>query len=384
MRVANIDADVIGAAPALGDGGPVGGLLELAVILPTLNEADNVRNMIERLDRVLQGIVWEAVFVDDSSADGTAALLRQIGRADRRIRVVERYGRRGLASAVIEGMMATAAPVLIVMDADLQHDEAVLPQLFEAVASEGYDMAVGTRYTEGGSTGDWDAKRERISRVATVMARLAMKTTVSDPMSGLFAIKREVLIDALPRLSNIGFKILLDLLASTSAPLRVKEVSYTFRNRVAGESKLDSRVLQEYLVLLLEKLFGRFIPVRFLMFAAVGTLGLCIHLLVLGTSLRLAADFRLAQALAVGVAMTFNYWLNNSLTYRDMRLKGAAFVRGLFTFYLVCLLGAIGNVGVGELVYDLHYTWWLAGIAGAIVGVVWNYAASSVFTWRRK
>jgi dolichol-phosphate mannosyltransferase len=270
------------------------------------------------------------------------------------------------------------------MDADLQHDEAVLPQLFQAVASGDYDMAVGTRYTGDGSTGDWDASRERMSQFATKLAKLAMKTRVSDPMSGLFAIRREVLMDALPRLSNIGFKILLDLLASTSAPIRVKEVPYTFRNRVAGESKLDSRVLQEYVVLLLEKMFGHIVPVRFLMFAAVGTLGFGVHLLTLGAGLKLSAGFMAAQAIAVGVAMTFNYWLNNNLTYRDMRLRGWRFFRGLASFYLVCLLGAIGNVGVGTLVYNMHYRWWLAGVAGAAVGVVWNYAASSVFTWRRK
>jgi dolichol-phosphate mannosyltransferase len=359
--------------------------LELAVILPTLNEAGNIKAVIERLEAVLSGIGWEAVFVDDNSSDGTADLLREIGRTDRRIRVVQRVGRRGLASAVVEGMLATAAPALVVMDADLQHDEAVLPELFDAVTRQGYDMAVGTRYVAGGSTGGWDSSRERASRFATRLAALAMKTNVSDPMSGLFAIRREVLVDALPRLSNVGFKILLDLLASTSGPIKVKEVPYTFRNRLAGESKLDARVLQEYLVLLLEKLFGRFLPVRFLMFAAVGAVGLIVHLAVLGLALRIfGVDFRAAQAVAVLAAMTFNYAVNNSLTYRDMRLKGTAFFRGLATFYAVCLVGAIGNIGVGELVYSLHYQWWLAGVAGAVVGVVWNYAASSVFTWRRK
>jgi dolichol-phosphate mannosyltransferase len=359
--------------------------LELAVILPTLNEAANVRPTIARLHATLAGIEWEAVFVDDNSADGTADLLREIGREDRRIRVVQRVGRRGLASAVVEGMLATAAPVLAVMDADLQHDETVLPKMYAAVANDGFELVVGTRYVEGGSTGEWEQSRERISRFATRLASLVMKTPVSDPMSGLFAIRREVLMDALPRLSNVGFKILLDILASVSRPLKVEEVPYTFRNRVAGESKLDSRVLQEYLVLLLEKLFGRFLPVRFLMFATVGAFGLLVHLAVLGLALTLLDDdFRTAQAIAVLAAMTFNYAVNNSLTYRDMRLKGFAFVRGLFTFYFVCLVGAIGNIGVGELVYSLDYQWWLAGIAGAIVGVVWNYAASSVFTWRRK
>lgn len=361
------------------------GPLELAIIIPTLNEAQNVRPLLDRIEAALTGVVWEAIFVDDNSSDGTSDLVREIGRVDRRVRVLQRVGRRGLSSAVIEGMLATPAPVLAVIDADLQHDESILPQLFQAIAREGHDVAVGTRYTEGGSTGDWDRSRERISRIATRLSELVMKTRVSDPMSGFFAIRRDVLMDALPRLSNVGFKILLDLLASSSAPLKVKEVPYTFRNRLAGESKLDNRVAQEFLILLLEKLFGRFIPVRFLLFAFVGSLGLLVHLGVLGIMVSLAgSNFRDGQALAVFTAMTFNFLLNNSLTYRDQRLRGAAFIKGLLTFYAVCLIGAIGNIGVGEMIYDLDQRWWLGGLAGAVVGVVWNYAVSSVFTWRRK
>lgn len=359
--------------------------LELAIIIPTLNEAQNVRPLLDRIEAALTGVVWEAIFVDDNSSDGTSDLVREIGRIDRRVRVLQRVGRRGLSSAVIEGMLATPAPVLAVIDADLQHDESILPQLFRAIANEGHDVAVGTRYTEGGSTGDWDRSRERISRIATRLSELVMKTRVSDPMSGFFAIRRDVLMDALPRLSNVGFKILLDLLASASGTLKVKEVPYTFRNRLAGESKLDNRVAQEFLILLLEKLFGRFIPVRFLLFAFVGSLGLLVHLGVLGIMVSLAgSNFRDGQALAVFTAMTFNFLLNNSLTYRDQRLRGTAFFKGLLTFYAVCLIGAIGNIGVGEMIYDLDQRWWLGGLAGAVVGVVWNYAVSSVFTWRRK
>lgn len=361
------------------------GPLELAIIIPTLNESQNVRPLLDRIEAALTGVVWEAIFVDDNSSDGTSDLVREIGRVDRRVRVLQRVGRRGLSSAVIEGMLATPAPVLAVIDADLQHDESILPQLFHAIARDGHDVAVGTRYTEGGSTGDWDRSRERISRIATRLSELVMKTRVSDPMSGFFAIRRDVLMDALPRLSNVGFKILLDLLASSSAPLKVKEVPYTFRNRLAGESKLDNRVAQEFLILLLEKLFGRFIPVRFLLFAFVGSLGLLVHLGVLGIMVSLAgSNFRDGQALAVFTAMTFNFILNNSLTYRDQRLRGTAFFKGLLTFYAVCLIGAIGNIGVGEMIYDLDQRWWLGGLAGAVVGVVWNYAVSSVFTWRRK
>lgn len=359
--------------------------IALAVIVPTLNEVDNLQPLIQLLDEALTGIVWEAIFVDDNSSDGTADRLREIGQHDRRIRVIQRVGRRGLSSAVIEGMLATSAPTLAVIDADLQHDETILPLMHKAITADGYDLAIGTRYMEGGSTGEWDASRKRISRIATQLSSIVMKTPANDPMSGFFAVRRDVLMDALPRMSNVGFKILLDLLASTSAPLKVKEVPYTFRTRVAGESKLDNRVAQEFFILLLEKLIGRYVPVRFLMFAFVGSLGLLVHLTVLGITVALmGGGFRMGQALAVFTAMTFNFILNNSLTYRDQKLVGRAFARGLLSFYAVCLIGALGNIGVGEMIYNLDQRWWLGGIAGALVGVVWNYAVSSVFTWKKR
>lgn len=359
--------------------------LQLAIVIPTLNEAANIQPLLERMGKALAGIRWEAVFVDDDSVDGTADLIRHIGIHDQRVRVVQRIGRRGLSSAVVEGMLATAAPVLAVMDADLQHDETLLPRLFSAIAGDGCDLAVGSRYAEGGSLDGLDARREQISRLGTWLAALVMKTPLSDPMSGFFAIRREVFVDALPRLSNIGFKILVDLVASSARPLAVREIPYRFGPRFAGESKLDNRVAQEFLILFLEKLFRGHMPVRFLLFSFVGSLGLLVHLGVLGLLVGIAGQpFRMGQTLAVFIAMTFNYALNNALTYRDIRLKGTAFFRGLITFYAICLIGAVGNIGVGELIYNIDQRWVLGGLAGAAVGVVWNYAVSSVFTWRRK
>jgi dolichol-phosphate mannosyltransferase len=359
--------------------------LELAVIVPTFNEARNVRALVDKLRAVLGDIGWEIVFVDDNSPDGTSDVVRELGRADRAVRVVQRVGRRGLSSAVVEGMLATSAPVLAVMDGDLQHDEAVLPEMFRKVAAGECDVAIGTRYSEGGSTGDWSADREAKSRLATRLARLVLKTDIADPMSGFFVVDRRTFEAALPRLSNVGFKILMDLVASLPSPPRVAETPYTFRERVEGESKLDAKVMQEFAVLLLDKMFGGFLPVRFLMFAFVGALGLAVHLTVLGTAFRIAQlSFQLSQSVAVVTAMTFNYVLNNSLTYRDMRLKGWGFLRGLLTFYLVCGVGAVGNVGVATLIYKWGNFWWLAGVAGAAVGVVWNFSTSAAFTWKRK
>lgn len=356
--------------------------LELAVIIPVMNEAANVAPLIARLDAVLAGIGWEAIFVDDHSPDGTADAVRTIARTDRRIRIVERIGRRGLSSAVVEGMLASAAPVLAVIDGDMQHDEGLLPALF-ACCNGGTDIAIGSRYVAGGGVGSWDESRASASRFATRAANAVLPVTVGDPMSGFFAIRRDAFEAALPHLSGSGFKILLDLIISSPRAPTVVELPYVFRERTAGESKLDLMVVAEYAQLLADKTVGRIVPVRLLMFLAVGLLGLGVHLSVLGGSLAGGVDFAVAQGVAVFTAMTFNFALNNVFTYRDRRLRGWRFVTGLLSFYAVCLVGAAANIGVGSWVHDLDNSWWVAGAAGALVGAVWNYAASSFVTWRK-
>jgi dolichol-phosphate mannosyltransferase len=361
---------------------PFGTPLELAVIIPVMNEATNVAPLVARLDAALAGIGWEAIFVDDHSPDGTADAVRAIARQDRRIRVVERIGRRGLSSAVIEGMLASAAPVLAVIDGDMQHDEGLLPALFATVAG-GSDIAIGSRYVAGGGVGQWDEGRASASLVATRVANAVLPVAVNDPMSGFFAIRRKAFEAALPHLSGSGFKILLDLIISSPVAPAIVELPYVFREREHGESKLDLMVVAEYAQLLADKTIGRIVPVRLLMFLAVGMLGLGVHLAILGSALSSGVDFAIAQGTAVFTAMTFNFALNNIFTYRDRRLRGLRFVTGLLSFYAVCLVGAAANIGVGAWVHDLHNAWWVAGAAGALVGAVWNYAASSFVTWRR-
>ena len=359
--------------------------LELSVVVPTLNEVGNIEPLLSRLNVALAGIEWEAIFVDDGSTDGTPELLTNLAQGNRRVRMVRRIGRRGLSSAVVEGALASTTPIIAVIDADLQHDEAILPELYRAIADGGQELAIGTRYAANGSTGEWAADRLKISRFATALASPIMKTRMTDPMSGFFAVRREVLLEAAPKLSTVGYKILLDLVASHPRPLKLAEVGYTFGARQHGESKLDEMVALEYVELLLDKSIGRFVPVKLVQFGAIGMLGVGVHLALLYLVLNMAgAPFATAQAAAVIGAMTFNFALNNRFTYRDRQLKGWAWIGGLFSFYLVCSLGAVANVGIGSLVYEQLHGWWIAGIAGAIVGSVWNYVASGWLTWARR
>ena len=357
--------------------------LALDIIIPTFNESANVRPLLDKLSRALVGINWEAVFVDDNSPDGTADLVRQIGLTNRNVRVVHRIGRRGLSSAVIEGMLATSAPVLAVIDGDMQHDESILPQLFAKIFKGEADIAIGTRYIDGGGVGEWDEQRQRISQFATQLGQWALKTTVSDPMSGFFALSRSTLMAAMPKLSAVGFKILLDIISSSPTKLRIAEVPYKFRVREAGESKIGALVAMEYGSLLLDKTIGQYVPVRLINFLIVGGMGVGVHMTTLGLSLALGLTFLAADVLAVLVAMTFNFFLNNIFTYRDRQLKGWKMVGGLLSFWAICSVGGVANVGIGTWVNGHDGRWFLAGLAGVVIGAVWNFAASSFVTWKK-
>lgn len=271
------------------------------------------------------------------------------------------------------------------MDGDLQHDERLLPAMLALIQNGSADVVIGSRYAAGGSTGSWSEERARMSRLATSASRLVLKQPVTDPMSGFFMLDRSVLDQTVRRLSSIGFKILLDILATSTQPLRIAELPYTFRERTAGESKLDHTVVWEYAMLLLDKSVGRYLPVRFLSFALIGGAGVLVHMACLSILFKgFGTGFALAQTCATVVAMTFNFALNNELTYRDRRLRGWGWWGGLGSFVAACSVGAAANVGIANYLYKADTRWFLAAIGGVVIGAVWNYAVTSLYTWRNK
>jgi dolichol-phosphate mannosyltransferase len=366
--------------------------LQLAIILPTYNERANLRPLVARMDAALSGISWEAIYVDDNSPDGTADEARAISLEDPRIRVIQRIGRRGLASAAIEGMLATSAPYVAVMDADLQHDPALLPQMLGALTSGEYDLAYASRFAEGASTEAWNRPdRVKASGFANAIARKVTGVDLTDPMSGYFMLPAATLRANAHRLSGVGFKILLDILATVDTPLRVKEFPLNFAARTEGESKLDRTVVFEFLVGLYDKWLGRIIPTRFALFGTIGAAGVVVHMAVLAVFLsifggsfkgNLVSAFELGQTVAALVAMTFNFVLNNALTYADKRLTGfAALARGWAKFGLTCSVGLLANVGVAAVLVRFGFHEYPAAITGIIIGSVWNFALSSRFVW---
>ncbi len=359
---------------------------ELTVVVPCYNEQPNVAPLVEKLDAALAGIAWEVVFVDDDSPDGTAAEARRLAQADSRVRCIRRIGRRGLASAVIEGALASSAPFIAVMDGDLQHDETRLAEMLDRLRTGTCDLVVASRHVAGGdAAGLASGFRHALSGAGIRIAQRLLPVRLTDPMSGFFMLRRRLFETLAPRLTGKGFKILLDLVLSAPSALRVTEVPARFRARAAGESKLDVLVAAQFLALLLDKLLRGVVPLRFIAFGAVGALGVLVHLIVLTLAFHVGGlGFGAAQALATVVAMICNFQLNNQITYRDHRLKGARFWRGLALFMAVCGLGAAANIGIARTLYLSHTGWTLSGATGAVIGVVWNYAVSSTLVWRTR
>lgn len=354
----------------------------ISIIVPCYNERDNVAPMVAALGAALPGLDWEVIFVDDNSPDGTSTVARALSHADDRVRCIRRVGRRGLASAVIEGALAASGSMVAVIDGDLQHDETRLPLMFAALEA-GADIAVGSRRVEGGtSAGLSSPARVWLSSQGIRMAQILTGTTLNDPMSGFFALRRSLFDQLAPKLVGQGFKILLDVVLAAQTPLKITEIPYEFRPRRAGESKLDALVMFQFAGLLIDKLLHGAVPLRFVAFAAVGSVGVLINLVVLLLAQRAGLTFGLAQTLGTFVAMIANFQMNNSLTYRTVRLKGPRYWRGLIIFVLGCGLGAVANVGIARSLHANSITAAGASAAGALVGVVWNYAISASLVWR--
>lgn len=369
-------------------------LLDLAIILPTLNERGNLAPLVERIESALGEQGWEVLIVDDDSKDGTADEARAIALNDARVRVIQRIGRRGLASAAIEGFCATAAPFVAVMDADHQHDPELLPKMLADLQSGDVDICVASRFASGASTDDWaEPEREKLSGMANTMARRLTGVELTDPMSGYFMLPTATARALVPRLSGIGFKILLDLLATAprtlGAPMKVREFPLNFAARREGVSKLDRAIAFDFLAGLYDKTLGRIIPTRFALFGTVGALGVIVHMAVLASVLLVLEEsftrpFSLAQSIAVLTAMSFNFWLNNWLTYRDKRLIGlGAVLRGWVGFCVTCAVGGFANVAVATLLEANGVFWAFAALCGILIGSVWNFALSSRFVWGR-
>lgn len=356
----------------------------LSIVVPTFNESSNVPIVIERVAAALAKADWEIIFVDDDSPDSTSTVAKGLGELDGRVRCIRRVGRRGLAGACIEGALSSQARYVAVMDADLQHDERLLPRMLRLLGQDQADLVIASRYMVGGATTGLSSSRRSISRVATRWAQKLMGITVHDPMSGFFMARRELLDTIAPELSNEGFKILFDILvASRRGQLKIVELPYAFLPRLHGGSKFDARNAIEFFTLVMSRLSRRRLPPQFFSFLLVGGTGVGVQLACLGVALAAGLGFLAAEIVATLAAMTSNFFLNNALTYNDRRVTGRHLLPALFRFYALCSVGALSNVGTSSWLYAQYPVWWLAGLMGSVIAALWNFIGSSKYVWSR-
>lgn len=363
--------------------------MQLSIVTPTYNESQNVKKFVDSIEHALGKTNYEIIFVDDNSRDKTYDCVKKLAAKKHYVRCIRRIGRRGLSSAVIEGCLSSASDLLLIMDSDLQHDEKKIPLMLELLKNDNLELIVASRFLDNKNAQGLSSYRNLLSKLANFLANKISKEKLTDPMSGFFLIKRDVFDNLAPNLSGLGFKILLDIFSATNKKLKYKEISFEFKKRLYGQSKLDSLVLWEYFLLLWQCRFGKFIPARFLSFCLIGGTGVFVHISFLYLFINLNFDFLYAQSISTLIAMTSNFFLNNVLTYRDRRKRGFSALKALIIFYLTCGIGASANIGISNLLFignvsGISGVWYLSGLIGAIVGSIWNFLMSSLVTWKAK
>ena len=301
------------------------------------------------------------------------------------IRLIHRIGRKGLAGAVIEGVYAANADFVAVMDCDMQHDETKLLEMIELFSKNtSLDIVIGSRFTETGDISEKAFSKMRAlgSKITTFIIKKVLNIASTDPLSGFFMVKKETFLKSSEKFTNSGFKILADFLATSGTSIEIREIGYTFKNRVAGESKMSFLTAFELFGLVLSQILKGRVSIRFILFCMVGLSGIFVQLLITGLAMLLINQFPTSQTLGIFAAMTSNYFLNNAITFQERKLKSIDLIRGLFSFYIICSLGAFANIAIATYVFVFSSNWLISSFIGACFGAVWNFTLTSIFTWK--
>lgn len=356
----------------------------VSIIIPTLNDHDNIDDLLSQLRTVMHDIEWEVIFVDDDSADGTASVVRRIGSDDARVRCVHRIGRRGLSGACVEGMLTSSASYLVVMGADFQHNPAVVRRMFSALHTRQAELVIASRDVKGGSYEDVPNIQSHLRQFDARLDRLFLRDNLTDWTSNFFALHRELFEEVSHGLSQLGFKLLLDILLTARRNVRIVEVPIALGTPTASNANFESYFTWDYLMLLVDKKLGHYIPVRFLAFSAIGAFGAGINLTALAILYQIVGtSFMISESLSTAISIVCNYTLNNMLTFRDHRRRGIKWLTGLVSFAAACSVGVAANIGLAFYLFTRQLHWFISALAGILVGVVWNYTVTGFYTWRR-
>lgn len=361
----------------------------VSVIIPTYNEIENIETVVDRTLETLAETRFDAevLVMDDDSPDGTWEHAERNYSHDPRVRVARRTERPGLSMAVSEGFLRAKGTFCAVIDADLQHPPERLPALFDALV-DGADVAVGSRYVEGGDVENWSASRRVVSRGATALTRLGIPSArnLSDPMSGFFAVRRSIVDSVL--LEPRGYKILLEVLAKCDVD-EVVEVPYVFRERERGESKLTFAEYQRFaehvtgLTMMVHGFGERTTPMRMVRaaeFAAVGATGTVVNMIVFwALSSFLGLHYLIAGAGAFFAAVNSNFLGNWAITFNRPR---TGVMEKLLKFHTISLVGYFGySVVLTVLIGLLAFPEMVANVGAIISASVINFVGTDEFVF---
>ena len=375
---------------------------QVSVIIPTYNESENIIQVLKSIGEHLpKDVEIEAIVVDDNSPDGTGKVVEDYiadtrNEAGYSIDIIHRETKSGLSSAILDGIQHSSAETIVVMDSDFSHPPKIIPQLVEEIKTSGYDIAIASRYTEGGEVSGWSTKRKLISKGATGIAKAGLGVNESDPMSGFFAFKRKILEGI--KFDAIGYKMLLEILVKTKGA-KVKEIPYTFTDRTRGSSKLDSSTMFDFVTSVWKlyryghatKVSDTRTSVRFISkagrFYTVGASGLLVNYVV---SLLLAdsvVNFWYIHATVIGIAvsMTSNFILNKIWTFEDRNFEAKKTLAQYGKFVGFSSLGALIQLGmVYVLVDNYQIIYPLALIIAVIIAASSNFILNKKWTFKEK
>jgi dolichol-phosphate mannosyltransferase len=354
----------------------------ISLIIPTYNEKDNIKPLIERIGKALSGYNYEVVIVDDNSKDGTIDIANSLA-AQYPLKILVRRNEKGLSTAVIHGIKNSTGKYVLVMDADLQHPPEILPSLVKAV-EDGADMAFASRYVPGGGCPQWGLVRRIISKGATKISHILLPASrrVNDPMSGFFIFKREGMDP--DKLKPIGYKIALEILLLGRFD-KVAEVPFLFEERTAGQSKLKAKTQIDYLKHVFSLMVRTGELAMLLKFIAVGLSGVVVNMGVYWLLTRYTGlkniDW-LANLLGIEASILTNFILNDTFTFARRR-AGKSFIGRLLKFNFISAAGAGVQTGVFLLftrafgVFDM-----LSLFIGIVIAFLLNYFINRNWTWK--
>lgn len=354
----------------------------LSIIIPTLNERNNIDENIKIFSKLLNTIKYEIIFVDDASEDATFEYCQKLGLTLPNIRSILRDDRKGLSSALVEGILSARYPIVCVVDADLQYDLRNVMDAYNLIAKEDYDIVIMSRtMLKDRSKTDLSNNRFIMTSLSSKISRL-ITPGIKDPNSGFFLLKKELILNEINNLSKIGFKLLLDILITyKKKKLKIFEIETDFNERKFGESKLNLGIFIDLIEMFIDKYTNKIISGSYFLFLLCGSISFFIQTYFI--ILKNYPHFTTVNIILISslVAMVLNFYLNNEITFREKKLKGKHLYMGAFKFMFICLIGFFININIQKnFSFFNFYTFSIS----TLIASFWNYSVSKNFVWKVK